>query len=501
MSDVLLEIAALSKSFPGLQALDDVALTVRRGEIHALIGENGAGKSTLMKILAGIHVRDSGTVLLESQPVAPSSPAEALRLGISSVHQEISLAPNLTMAENVFVGHEPTRLDFVDWKRLHAATTDLLSTLGVRLSPRTRVGALSLAMRQVVEIARALSHRPKVLMLDEPTSSLEAHEVTHLFQTLRQLAASGMGILYVTHKLRELFEIAHTVTVLRDGKRVASKPIAATNVAEVVRLMVGRELTQLYPAKAASTGAELLRVDGLTADGRFEDVSFALRQGEILGLAGLIGAGRSELAQAVFGRFPADAGSIWLNGKRVVLHSPAEAVRQGIVYLPEDRKASGLFQQMSLQENLFSAGLERYSRWGFLSRTGLRDAAARWVRELDIRTPSVQQRMGLLSGGNQQKALLARWLDLKPRILIADEPTRGIDIGAKAEIHRLLRRLCGQGIGVIVISSELPEILGLCDRIVVLHEGRVAGELAAKDATEESIMRLATLQGQEAQAA
>jgi ABC-type sugar transport system ATPase subunit len=492
MSDALLEIAGLAKAFPGVQALENVSLSVRRGEIHALVGENGAGKSTLMKILAGIHSKDAGRILLDGQPVAPATPAEALRLGLSSVHQEISLAPNLTVAENVFVGHEPTRVGFVDWTRLGRETNKLLASLGVRLDPRARVGSLNLAMRQVVEIARGLSHEPKVLMLDEPTSSLEEHEVAHLLQTLRRLAASGMAILYVTHKLKELFEIANTVTVLRDGKWVATKPIAQTSPDEVVRLMVGRELTGLYPPKATAAGSELLRVRGLTLRGRFSDISFALRRGEILGLAGLVGAGRSEVAQALFGRFPAESGSIELEGRPVTVRSPAEAVRHGIAYLPEDRKGSGLFPAMSVKDNLFAAGLERYAHWGLVSARSLNESATAWMRRLEIRTPSVQQRIGLLSGGNQQKALLARWLDLKPRLLIADEPTRGIDIGAKAEIHRLLRRLCEEGIGVIVISSELPEVLGLCDRIVVLHEGRVAGELKAEKATEEAVMRLAT---------
>jgi inositol transport system ATP-binding protein len=504
MTQVLLEIAGLGKAFPGVQALEDVSLTVRAGEIHALIGENGAGKSTLMKVLAGIHLRDSGTVLLDGRPVAPKTPADALRLGISSVHQEISLAPNLTVAENIFVGREPTRLDLIDWRQLYQRTDDLLGRFGVRLDPKARVGSLSLALRQIVEIARALSHEPGVLMLDEPTSSLEAHEVTRLFKLLRDLAEAGMGIIYVTHKLKEVFQIAHTVTVLRDGKWVASKPITQTNIDEIVRLMVGRELNQLYPPKAVGRGPELLRVEDLSLQslqGRFQNISFTLCEGEILGLAGLVGAGRSEVAQTLFGHHVADAGHVYLAGRELNIQSPLDAVQQGIAYLPEDRKASGLFRQMSLKENLFSASLDRHSRGGFIRERDVRRAAATWVRDLDIRTPSIDQQMSLLSGGNQQKALIARWLDLKPRVLIADEPTRGIDVGAKAEIHALLRRLCQEGIGVIVISSELPEILGLCDRILVLHEGRLAGEIAAAEATEESIMRLATGQELEPEAA
>ena len=501
MSQALLEIAGLSKAFPGVQALEGVSLTVRAGEIHALIGENGAGKSTLMKVLAGIHLRDSGTVLLDGHPVTPKTPADALRLGISSVHQEISLAPNLTVAENIFVGREPTRLDLIDWGQLNRKTAELLGRFGVRLDPKARVGSLSLALRQIVEIARALSHEPRVLMLDEPTSSLEAHEVTRLFKLLRDLADAGMGIIYVTHKLKEVFQIAHTVTVLRDGKWVASKPITQTNIDEIVRLMVGRELNQLYPPKATGRGPELLRVEGLSLQGRFQNISFTLCEREILGFAGLVGAGRSEVAQTLFGHHVADAGHVYLTGKQLTIQSPTDAVQHGIAYLPEDRKASGLFRQMSLKQNLFSASLTQHSRGGCIREGDVRLAAATWVRDLDIRTPSIDQQMSLLSGGNQQKAMIARWLDLKPRVLIADEPTRGIDVGAKAEIHALLRRLCQEGIGVIVISSELPEVLGLCDRILVLHEGRLAGEIAAGEATEESIMRLATGQALEPETA
>jgi ABC-type sugar transport system ATPase subunit len=448
-----------------------------------------------MKVLAGIHAKDSGTIRLQGEPIDPKNPAEALRLGISSVHQEISLAPNLTVAENVFAGREPTRFDFIQWRALRERTSEILRPFGVRLDPGARTGGLSVALRQIVEIARALSHAPKILMLDEPTSSLEAHEVARLCSLLRELAAQGIGILYVTHKLREVFDLADTVTVLRDGRWVATKPIVKTDPSEVVRLMVGRELNQVYPPKSRARRTELLRVEGLTLEGSFQDVSFSLAQGEILGLAGLVGAGRSEIAQALFGYRAADAGRILLSGREIVIQSPADAVRHGIAYLPEDRRASGLFREMSVQENLFSASLQQQSRGGFIQHQRARKAAAAWVRDLGIRTPSIDRPISLLSGGNQQKVLIARWLEVKPRILIADEPTRGIDVGAKAEIHALLRRLCEEGVGVIVISSELPEILGLCDRILVLCEGRVAGELPGESATEEGIMHLATGQG------
>ena len=491
----VLQITGLSKSFPGVQALDDISLTVGRGEIHALIGENGAGKSTLMKVLAGIHAKDAGTILLDGQPISPATPAEALRLGLSTVHQEISLAPNLTVAENIFVRREPTRFHLIRWRELERRTRELLAPFGVPLSPNAPVRTLSLALRQIVEIARAVSFEPKILILDEPTSSLEAHEVERLFKLLRELATRGISILYVTHKLKEVFALADTVTVLRDGKRVATQAVSATTMDEVVRLMVGRELTQMYPPKSAKRGQELLRVEGLQLEGCFHDISFTLYAGEILGLAGLVGAGRSEIAQTIFGYRPKDAGGVWLDGQEATIESPADAIRQGMAYLPEDRKASGLFPQMSVLDNLVAASLPQYSRGGLLSQRALTSVATQRVEQFHIRTPSARQRIALLSGGNQQKVLLARWLETRPRVLIVDEPTRGIDIGAKAEIHALLRRLCDDGIGVLVISSELPEILGLCDRILVLHEGRLAGELFANDASEEAVMRFATGQG------
>jgi ABC-type sugar transport system ATPase subunit len=491
MEDVL-RIEALSKAFPGVQALDGVSLTVRRGEIHALIGENGAGKSTLMKVLAGVHTRDAGAMELAGERFEPATPAEAQRLGISTVYQELSLAPNLTVAENIFVRREPTRRGLIRWGELHRRAQDLLVPFDVCLPTSARVGSLSLAMQQVVEIARALSFEPKVLMLDEPTSSLEANEVERLFQLLRRLAARGIGILYVTHKLKEVFRLADRVTVLRDGRLVGTKAVAETHMDEVVAMMVGRELKQMYPDKSKARGRELLRVEGLTLAGLFRNISFSLYEGEILGMAGLVGAGRSEVAQTLVGRRLKDAGRLWLAGQEVAIGSPADAVRHHLAYLPEDRKLAGMFLTMSLAANIAAANLRGYARAGLLRPRALRDAAARRVTEFRIRTPSLDQLAQFLSGGNQQKALLARWLEIRPRVLIADEPTRGIDVGAKAEIHALLRRLSNEGIGLLVISSELPEILGMCDRVLVLHEGRLAGELTAAAATEEAIMRLAT---------
>ena len=488
----ILCVEHVSKSFPGVQALDDVSLDVREGEIHALVGENGAGKTTLMKVLAGIHPKDSGAILLDGRPVSPQTPAEAQRLGISTVHQELSLAPNLTVAENIFVRREPTRLGLIRWRELHQRAGELLAHFGVRLSTAARVGTLSIAMQQIVEIARALSFEPKVLMLDEPTSSLEEHEAGRLFQLLRGLAARGIGIIYVTHKLKEVFRVADRVTVLRDGRVVGTRLVAQTSMDEIVRMMVGRELTQMYPDKGTRRGRELLRVEGLRLAGAFEDVSFALLEGEILGMAGLVGAGRSEIAQTIFGYRRKDAGRIVLDGEEVAIGSPLDAVRHKLAYLPEDRKKAGMFVKMSVMHNLASANLRAYSRAGFVSGRALSRAAAARVEQFHVRTPSLRQPVSLLSGGNQQKLLIARWLEIKPRVLIADEPTRGIDVGAKAEVHALLRQLCNQGIGVVVISSDLPEVIGLCDRVLVLHEGRIAGEVAGDGISEEAIMGLAT---------
>jgi len=488
----VLHIEHLSKAFPGVQALDDVCLSVRKGEIHALIGENGAGKSTLMKTLAGIHQKDRGLILLDGMPIDPRTPAEAQAFGISTVHQELSLAPNLTVAENIFVRREPTAIGFIRWHELHRRAGEFLHSFNVRISPAAQVGTLSIAMQQIVEIARALSFEPKVLILDEPTSTLAEDEVGQLFKILRDLSAKGISIIYITHKLKEVFELAHTVTVLRDGKVVGTKAVGSITMDEVVRMMVGRELKQMYPEKGARKGRELLHIERLRLDGVFEDISFTLYEGEILGMAGLVGAGRSQVSQTIFGYLRKDGGRVLLDGKEVPIDSPGDAVRAGLAYLPEDRKRAGMFLKMTVTDNLVSANLNDYSRVGFLSGRAVTTAARKIVEQFRIRTPSLRQRVSFLSGGNQQKLLIARWLGVKPRVLIADEPTRGIDVGAKAEIHALLRQLCNEGIGIIVISSELPEILGMCDRILVLHEGRIAGELSSENASEEAVMRLAT---------
>ncbi|MCF7708694.1 MAG: sugar ABC transporter ATP-binding protein [Verrucomicrobia bacterium] len=491
-AEPILELRHVSKKFPAVRALEDVSIQVKGGEIHALIGENGAGKSTLMKVVGGIHPADTGEILLDGEVLRLGTPLDALRLGIRTVHQEISLAPNLTVAENIFAGNEPTRYGLIDRRELNRRALEVLEPFKVKIPVNSRVGLLSTGLKQIVEIARAMAGSPRLLMLDEPTSSLERHETERLIGILRGLASSGIGILYVTHKLKEIFQLADRVTVLRDGRRVMVKPVSETHPGEIVRSMVGRELERIYPPAGGDIGGELLRVEGITKDSAFEDVSFTLRRGEILGFSGLIGAGRTEVAQSLFGYLRKDAGAVYLNGERLDIRCPTDSLNSGIAYLPEERKALGLYLGMSVVDNFVSANLRKYSRLGILSGREMDGACAGAVDMFRIRTPSIRQHVRFLSGGNQQKLLLARLLALKPRILIADEPTRGIDVGAKSEVHTMLRRLCDEGVGVIVISSELPEVLGLCDRILVFHEGRISGEVSRRAATEEKIMHLAT---------
>ncbi len=488
----ILEMRGITKTYPGVQALERVDFSVQRGEIHALVGENGAGKSTLMKILAGVVGRDDGEIVFDGREINPKTPAEAQGLGISLVHQELSLAPNLTVAENIFVRREPSRLGMINWRELNAKTRALLDEFELSVAPDTPVNRLSLATRQVVEIGKALSVDAKLLALDEPTSSLETNEVEHLFALIRRLAARGLGIVYITHKMDEIFRLADRITVLRDGRFAGARERGETNPDEIIRMMVGRELEHLYPPKASRAGEVVFELRALTARGKFQDVNLHVRRGEILGLAGLIGSGRSEAMMAAVGHIAADAGEVWLDGARARIDSPRDALRHGIVYSPEDRKLQGLFLAQSVQANIIAANLTQCSASGLLRSSVARSLSEGFVRDLAIKTPDLEKPVGALSGGNQQKVLLAKWLATKPRVLVVDEPTRGVDVGSKSEIHHLLRQFTERGGAVMMISSELPEILGMSDRIVVFHEGRVAGELSGGEASEEKIMRLAT---------
>jgi ABC-type sugar transport system ATPase subunit len=491
----ILEMRGVTKSFPGAQALAGVDFAVRRGEIHALVGENGAGKSTLMKIVAGVVAKDGGDIILDGLEINPRNAAEAQALGVSLVHQELSLAPNLTVAENIFVRREPRRLvplSLINWRELNARAKELLDQFELEIAPNAPVKDLSLAKRQIVEIAKALAVEAKLLILDEPTSSLETHEVESLFKLLRRLAARGLGLVYITHRMDEIFRVADRVTVLRDGRLVGTRERDETAPGEIISMMVGRELEKLYPPKSSRAGEVIFELRGLTARGKFEDVNLTVRRGEILGLAGLIGSGRTEAMMAAIGHARLDGGAVLIDGKEVRIGSPRDAMRIGVVYSPEDRKYQGLFLAQSVRANIIAASLNECSGGGLMRRSVEQSVSAGFTRDLAIKTPDLDQSVGALSGGNQQKVLLAKWLATRPRVLIVDEPTRGVDVGSKSEIHHLLRRFTEGGGAVIMISSELPEILGMSDRIAVFHEGRVAGELIGDEATEEKIMRLAT---------
>ncbi|RZL31947.1 MAG: sugar ABC transporter ATP-binding protein [Rubrivivax sp.] len=491
----LLQARGLGKAFAGVTVLQDISFDVQAGEVHALMGENGAGKSTLMKILSGVHLADAGDVLLDGRPIRPASPREAQDLGIALIHQELQLMPDLSAAANVLIGRERRRAGWrLDHARQIADTRILFERLGLQLDPRQPVGALSIAQQQMVEIAKALSLDARVLIMDEPTAALNPAEVGELFRVVRQLRESGVGIVYISHKMDELQRIADRVTVLRDGRHIATLRMADARMDELIHLMVGRELQPAaHAAPGLTTAPVVLEARRLSRGRAVRDASFVLRRGEILGLAGLMGAGRTELARLVFGADRRDGGEVFVNGEPVDIRSPADAVAHGIAYLSEDRKGLGLATGLDVEANLLLPSLPRFTgALGRIDRRAGQAAAQGFVQRLGIRTPSLGQTVARLSGGNQQKIALAKWLLREGDILIVDEPTRGIDVGAKGEIHRLLRDLAAAGKSLIVISSELPELLGLAHRILVMCEGRISGELTAADATQEALMALAT---------
>jgi ribose transport system ATP-binding protein len=489
----LLEAIGIRKQFPGTLALDDVQFDLQAGEIHAVVGENGAGKSTLMKILAGVIMPDAGEIRFDNQPIKPTSPYEALKLGIAIVHQELSLIPPLTVAENIYPGRLPTNMfGMVRYGQLFKQAQEVLEKLNVAVAPRDLVETLSIANQQLVEITKALSSNCKVLILDEPTSALTDREADMLLDFLRRLADDGVGIVYISHKIKEIFQVADRVTVLRDGKYVGTREISDIQPDDVIRMMVGRELGNIYPPKSIEIGAPMLEVNNLRLLGSSVRNSFQLRKGEILGFSGLIGSGRSELMRAIFGVDPKAEGQILLDGQVIHINSPQAAIRHGLGYLPEDRKAAGLFLDMSVKMNVEAAVIKQVSTGGFVDPSKERALSQHYVQQMNVSTPSIEQDVSRLSGGNQQKTLVARWLAIEPKILIVDEPTRGIDVGAKKEIHFLLRTLASEGVGVIMISSELPEVLGMSDRILVMHESAIVAEFNAADATEEKIIRAAS---------
>ncbi|MCW5256235.1 sugar ABC transporter ATP-binding protein [Verminephrobacter aporrectodeae subsp. tuberculatae] len=492
--DYLLEVRGVGKSFPGVLALDDVQFRLRPGSVHALLGENGAGKSTLMKILAGVHAPDRGEIRVKGQPVTLGSPLDALNRGIAMIHQELNLMPYMTVAENIWIQREPkNRFGLIDHGALRRHTQALFERLAIDVDPEAEVRSLTVASRQMVEIAKAVSFDSDVLIMDEPTSALTDKEVDHLFGIIRQLRAQGKGIVYITHKMSELFEIADEFSVFRDGRYIGTHAACDVTRDEIIRMMVGREIAQLFPKEELPIGEVVLSVRNLAVEGVFRDVSFDLRAGEFLGLAGLVGSGRSNVAEALFGVVPATSGEICIDGRPVHIATPAQAMRQGMAFLTEDRKESGCFLILDLLANLEAAVLRaRYVKCNFVQQRLLRRGCEDMLRTLRVKAPGLHETIQNLSGGNQQKVLIGRWLLTRPRILILDEPTRGIDVGAKAEIHRLVTRLAAEGVAILMISSELPEVLGMCDRILVMHEGRMTGIVERKDADQVRIMELAS---------
>ncbi len=499
----LLQMEGISKAFPGVQALRQVSLSVDPGECLGLIGENGAGKSTLMKILSGVYAPDEGQLFLDGVPVAPANPRQAQALGIAIIYQEFNLMPNLSVAENIFVGREPSRAGVVRRTAMERQARALLDQLGVRLRPDAIVRDLSVAEQQMVEIAKALSTNARIVVMDEPTSALTDTEVAALLEIIRGLTARGLGVVFISHRLEEIAAICDRVTVLRDGQNAGDLPIADATPGRIVQMMVGRDIGDLFHKGALAadpTARPILEVRGLSRKGTvrdasaivLHDVDLAVRSGEIVGLAGLVGSGRTELVRAIFGADPFDRGEVLIDGEPVAIRSPRDAIQRGLGLVPEDRKLQALVLQLAIRENVSLPGLGKLSRWGIVGRRAERRLARRFVEALQIRTPSLDQKVINLSGGNQQKVVIAKWLSLEPKLLIMDEPTRGVDVGAKAEVHALMNDLAQRGVAILMVSSELPEVLGMSDRVLVMREGTIAGELSRAEATQERIMALAT---------
>ncbi len=495
-SETIISLENVTKRFPGVLALDNCRFDLRRGEVHALMGENGAGKSTLMKVLAGVYPKDSGEIRIEGRPVEIPTPRAAQMLGIGIIHQELNLMNHLTAAQNIFIGREPRgRFGlFLDEEALNQQTKAIFERMRLDLDPGTLVSELTVAKQQMVEIAKALSFDSRVLIMDEPTAALNNAEIEDLFRIIRQLQSHGVGIIYISHKMDELRQISNRVTVMRDGQYIATVPTATTSMETIIGMMVGRQLDNSGSEIPDTSGNDIvLQVKGLERGATIKDVSFTLRKGEILGFAGLMGAGRTEVARAIFGADRLDAGEILVHGAKVSIKSPRDAVAHGIGYLSEDRKHFGLATGLDVKTNVALSSMNSFLKQGlFLDQAAIHDTAQGYVRKLGIKTPSVDQPVRLLSGGNQQKIVIAKWLLRDCDILFFDEPTRGIDVGAKSEIYKLLNTLAEQGKAIVMISSELPEVLRMSHRILVMCEGRITGELAAAEASQEKIMQLAT---------
>ncbi len=488
----LLRMEGIGKSFPGVRALDDVLFEIRPGEVHALMGENGAGKSTLMKILAGAYSADSGQIVLDGSPVTIAGPQRAAELGINIIYQEFNLVPQLSIAENIYLGREPRKgLGFLDQEKMRREAQAVMDSLGAKLDVRTPVGKLPVAMQQMVEIAKATSRKSRIIVMDEPSATLTDHELENLYRLIQQLRSEGVAIVYISHRMDEVFAISDRITVLRDGKTVGTKLRGEATPEELIRMMVGRSLDENFPKVAAAPGDVVLEVRNLVRAGILHDISFSVRAGEVVALAGLVGSGRTEIARCVFGADHFDSGQVLLQGKPLVAHGPASAIKAGIGLVTEDRKAQGLVLGMGVRENATLAALPKFAKAGFVQSGPEKKKASEYVASMGVRSPSLEQRVKNLSGGNQQKVVLSKWLMTDSKLLILDEPTRGIDVGAKVEIYQLINRLTADGIGILMISSELPEVLGMADRILVMREGHLVGELSRAEATQEKIGVLA----------
>ncbi|MDR1586602.1 MAG: sugar ABC transporter ATP-binding protein [Treponema sp.] len=495
MDKTLLEIKNISKSFPGVKALNNVSLSVRCGQVLALVGENGAGKSTLMKILSGVYNMDAGQILLEGKAVDLSTPLKSQHLGISIIYQELNLLLNMNIAENIFLGREQKRDgalgEFVNKKMMHKKARELLDRVGLDVDTATLVGRLPTAQKQMVEVAKSLSFNAKLIIMDEPTSSLTDKETDILFNIIRTLRSQGVSIIFITHRLREIFEIADEIAIMRDGEMIAVRKAGETNENDVISGMVGRSIDDIFYKEKAPIGDVILDVRGLSTRALLKDINFTLRKGEILGFAGLVGAGRSEVVRAIFGIDRRETGEIFIDGKKARINNTVDALRSGIGFVPEDRKEQALILRMNVRSNISLAVLPAMKKRLFIDKQKEAAVAENYINRLQIKTPSDKQTVYNLSGGNQQKVVIGKWMETSPRILILDEPTRGIDVKTKKEIYMLMSNLANQGVAIIMISSELPEIIGMSDRIIVMHEGRIKGEISGKNATQEAIMKMA----------
>ena len=491
-SPVVLEMEDISKSFPGVHALEHVNLTLREGEVHGLMGENGAGKSTLMKILLGIYQRDGGVVRLRGKEVSYANPREAIADGICMIHQELNLIPEMTVAENIYLGREPLKNGFVDYRQMNQNAKALLSKLHLNMDPNLKLNKLTVAGQQMIEIVKAVSYHSSVLIMDEPTSAISEKEVAHLFEIIRSLKENGVSIVYISHRMEEIYQICDRITVLRDGQLITSDLCANLTEQMLIKAMVGRTLEEYYPKEYAVPGDVVLRVEGLSSSPKFQNVSFEVRSGEVVGFAGMIGAGRTEICETIFGLRKRTAGTVTVSGKALNATAPYQAVDAGIALVSEDRKLYGLNLIGSVKDNIVLSALRSLCKPPFVSDRKLGKVAEKQAELLKIKAPSISSRVGSLSGGNQQKVVLAKWLLCDAKVLILDEPTRGIDVGAKTEIYKLINSLAESGIAVIMVSSEMPEVLGMSDRIIVFSEGRQTAVLDHTEATQETIMQFAT---------